>query len=87
LQSTIINSIVIEPCFIGDNVTLINSVVGPHVSLGKGTNVENSVIRNSIVQNNSKIVWANIANSMIGNSAEVHGRAMDLSVGDFNVYS
>ena len=87
LQSTIINSIVIEPCFIGDNVTLINSVVGPHVSLGKGTNVENSVIRNSIVQNNSKIVWANIANSMIGNNAEVHGRAMDLSVGDFNVYS
>jgi glucose-1-phosphate thymidylyltransferase len=86
-SAVIENSVVIEPCFIGENVRIINSVVGPHVSLGSGTNVENSVIRNTIIQNNSKVIWANIVNSMIGNSAEVHGKAMDLSVGDFNVYS
>lgn len=81
------NSSVIEPCFIGENVKIVNSVVGPHVSLGSGTNVENSVIRNSIVQNNSKVISANIVNSMIGNHAEVHGKAMDLSMGDFNILS
>src|SRR6185503_21115791 len=27
------NSIVIEPCFIGDDVTLTNSIIGPHVSI------------------------------------------------------
>ncbi|MBC7863612.1 MAG: nucleotidyltransferase [Bacteroidia bacterium] len=81
------NSTIIEPCFLGENVKIVNSVIGPHVSVGKGTNVENSVIRNTIIQNNSKVIWANIVNSMIGNNAEVHGKAMDLSVGDFNSYS
>jgi glucose-1-phosphate thymidylyltransferase len=79
------NSVVLEPCFIGDNVHVLNSVIGPHVALGSGTVVENSVIRNSIVQTNAKINSANIVNSMVGNSAEVKGRPEDLSVGDFNV--
>jgi glucose-1-phosphate thymidylyltransferase len=81
------NATLIQPCFIGENVKITNSVVGPHVSLGNGTNVENSVIRNSIIQNNSKVISANIVNSMIGNHAEVRGKTLDLSVGDFNIYS
>ncbi|MFL5751761.1 MAG: sugar phosphate nucleotidyltransferase [Bacteroidia bacterium] len=79
------NSVVLEPCFIGDNVHVLNSVIGPHVALGSGTVVENSVIRNTIVQTNARINSANIVNSMVGNSAEVKGRAEDLSIGDFNV--
>jgi glucose-1-phosphate thymidylyltransferase len=81
------NSVIIEPCFIGENVKIVNSVVGPHVSIGKGTNVENSVIRNTIIQNNSKVFSANIVNSMIGNQTEVKGKALDLSLGDFNTYN
>lgn len=81
------NSVVIEPCYLGDNVKIVNSIVGPHVSLGKGTIVENSVIRNSIVQTNTKLISANIVNSMVGNHAEVKGKTLDLSVGDYNVYA
>lgn len=81
------NSVIIEPCFIGENVKIVNSVVGPHVSLGKGTIVENSVIRNSIIQTNTKLISANIVNSMVGNHAEVRGKALDLSVGDYNIFS
>jgi glucose-1-phosphate thymidylyltransferase len=77
------NSIVIEPCFIGDNVELINSVVGPHASIGQGTLVEGSIIKNSIVQGGAKISNANIGNSMIGSGAEVTGKALDLSAGDY----
>lgn len=80
------NSVIIEPCYIGENVKIVNSVVGPHVSLGKGTIVENSVIRNSIVQGNAKLISANIVNSMVGNSAEIRVKALDLSVGDYNIY-
>ena len=79
-------SVIIEPCFIGENVKIINSVIGPHVSVGQGCVVENSVIKNSIIQNQTKIVSANIVNSMLGNHAELTGRALDLSVGDYNVY-
>lgn len=79
------NAVIIEPCFIGENAQVLNSVIGPHVALGSGTVVENSVIRNSIVQTNARINSANIVNSMVGNYAEVKGRAEDLSVGDYNV--
>ena len=75
-SATMENSVVIEPCFIGENVKIVNSIVGPHVSLGKGTIVENSVIRNSIVQTNAKVISANIVNSMVGNHAEIRTKAL-----------
>ncbi len=84
-SAVIENSVIIEPCFIGENVKIVNSVIGPHVALSKGTIVENSVIRNSIVQTNTKINSANIVNSMVGNYAEVQGKSLDLSVGDYNI--
>ncbi|MDP2386725.1 MAG: sugar phosphate nucleotidyltransferase [Bacteroidota bacterium] len=86
-SATMENSVIIEPCYIGENVKIVNSIVGPHVSLGKGTIVENSVIRNSIVQTNAKLISANIVNSMVGNHAEIRSKALDLSVGDYNIYS
>jgi glucose-1-phosphate thymidylyltransferase len=77
------NSIIIEPCFLGDNVKLINSVVGPHASIGANSTVDNSLIKNSIIQNSTKILNANINNSMLGEGAEVKGKALDLSISDY----
>ncbi len=44
------NSTIIPPCYIGEDVVLINSIVGPNVSLGKGTHLNNVTIQNSLVQ-------------------------------------
>lgn len=77
------NSIIIEPCFIGENVRLINSVVGPHASIGNGTVLENAVVSNSIVQHETNIKNAVIANSMIGSKVNYNGLARDLSLGDY----
>jgi len=79
------NSVIIEPCFIGDNVVLKNSVVGPHVSLGANTKVSDTIIKNSIVQQNSKINHTNLENSMIGSYVEVNGIAADLNLGDHTI--
>ncbi len=79
-----INSLIIEPCYIGDDVVIENSVVGPHVSIGKNSTVKNSLIRNSIIQNSVTIVEKNIANSMIGSFAVVEGKADDLSLSDYS---
>jgi len=80
----IVNSVIIEPCFIGNGVELVNSVVGPHASIGDNTKITSSVISNSIVQKNTKISNSNIKNSMVGNYAEITGAARELSVGDYN---
>ncbi|MFM7023647.1 MAG: sugar phosphate nucleotidyltransferase [Flavobacteriales bacterium] len=78
------NSVVIEPCFIGNGVELKNSVVGPHVSIGDNTKISDTIISNSIVQKNTKIAHSNIRNSMVGNFTEINGKPRELSVGDYN---
>jgi glucose-1-phosphate thymidylyltransferase len=79
------NSTVIAPCFIGDDVQLINSTVGPNVSLGKGCHVTNSTITNSLVQNHSHIKNANLNDSMIGSHAIFNGKFTSISIGDYSV--
>ena len=81
------NALVIEPCFIGKGVTIVNSVIGPHVSLADGCTVENTIVRNSIVQKNTRIQNSVIGNSMIGSFVEIKNQMLDLSVGDYTVSS
>ncbi|TAH26878.1 MAG: nucleotidyltransferase [Cytophagales bacterium] len=84
-SAKITNSVIIPPVYIGENVVIDSSVIGPHVSLGKGSKVTSSLINKSIIQESTKIANANISNSMLGNNAVLEGRSLDLSVGDFNV--
>ena len=78
------NATIIEPCFVGENAVIRNSVVGPHVSVGAGTHIENSVVRNSIIQNSSRIEYQLIDNSMIGNAVSLKGKANEYSIGDYS---
>ena len=44
------NSKIIYPCYIGSGVKLINSTVGPHVSISSGVILNNCKIRDSIIR-------------------------------------
>lgn len=79
------NSLIIPPCFIGENVEITNSKIGPFVSLGKGTKVINSNIDNSLIQEKTVINHGNLSNSMIGNFAEYYGVSREISLGDYSV--
>jgi glucose-1-phosphate thymidylyltransferase len=81
-KAKLTGSVVISPCFIGENVTLVNSIVGPNVSIESGAVITNSVVRNSIVRPSVQITDAVIDNSMLGERAIVTGKAMDLSLSD-----
>ena len=76
------SSVIIPPCFIADDVVIANSIVGPNVSIEKGTAISSSVVRNSILRGGVRVQDAVIDNSMIGERASVTGHAMDLSIGD-----
>ncbi len=71
------------PCFIGEGVVLNNAKIGPHVSIGSGTVIENAEVRNTIIQSDSEIRNAKIADSMIGNKVKYNGDFKSLSLGDF----
>ena len=76
------NSVVIPPCFIGENVTLTNSIVGPNVSIESGAVITDSVVRNSILRGNTRVQDCVMDNSMIGERAMVTGTALDVSMSD-----
>ncbi|MEZ4809892.1 MAG: sugar phosphate nucleotidyltransferase [Allomuricauda sp.] len=79
------NANIIGPCFIGENVVVKNSTVGPYVSIGRDTVIENSTIKNSLIQSNSKITNANLDNAMIGNHVVFDGNFETISIGDYSV--
>jgi glucose-1-phosphate thymidylyltransferase len=84
-SAKIVNSTLIQPVFIDEKVEIVNSVVGPHVSIGKNTKIQDSVVKNSIIQENTSIHCAILENSLLGSHVKYHRRPSDLSVGDFNV--
>ena len=79
------NSTIIPPCYIGENVVLINSIVGPNVSLGNSTHLTNTKIQNSLVQTHAHIRNAKLDNAMIGNHAIFDGDFKSISIGDYSV--
>jgi len=81
--ATIENSVIIQPCLVSENAVIKNSVIGPHVSVGNNTVITNCIIENSIIQNNSKLTGANLADSMVGNHATYNNKSKDLSIGDY----
>ncbi len=83
-SAAFVDSVIIQPCFIGKNVKIHASVIGPHVSIGANSLVENSIIRNTNIQQNTHISNANLADSMLGSNVVFKGRSKDLSLGDFS---
>jgi len=77
------NSEIIQPCFIGENVVLKNTKIGPYVSIGANSRVENSSIENSLIQSNVNISNAHLNNAMIGNHAKYNGKYTSVSIGDY----
>lgn len=78
------NSVIIHPCYIGEGVSIINSVIGPYTSIGDNSIIDHSIISNSIIQNHSRITNSNITNTMIGNYVEFEGDVRELNIGDYS---
>jgi glucose-1-phosphate thymidylyltransferase len=70
-----------EPVYVEDGVVLSHSRVGPNVSIGAGTVVERSELRDTVVGEKAKIVQSVLANSMVGDEAVVEGVRGELTVG------
>ena len=83
-SAQIINSEIIAPCYIGENVVIENSTVGPHVSIGDDSRLENVTLKNSLIQTNTTVKNANLEEAMIGNHAKFDGKFTKISIGDYS---
>ena len=76
------NSVVIDPVYVGPGARIVDSVVGPHVSVEAGAEITGSVIRGSIIFANAKVENAALEDSMIGRNAVVKPQPQRINVGD-----
>lgn len=81
------NTVIIPPCFIGKDVVLINSTVGPGVAIGEGSHIKDSIVKDSIIQTHTQIENAQLENAMIGNHVRYNGNYTNVSLGDYSELS
>jgi glucose-1-phosphate thymidylyltransferase len=73
---------IIPPVSIAASVQATHSVIGPYVSLGEHTQVDNSVLRDCIIGDGSVLGDVVLSNSLIGSDSQISGGALSLNLGD-----
>ena len=73
---------IIDPVYIEDGVTLTNSKVGPNVSIGAGSVIEGSELRDAVVGTKTRIVRSALRNSLVGDDVVLEGVRGEVTVGD-----
>jgi len=73
---------IIPPVYIAPGARIEASVIGPHVSIGKGASLKNVVISNSIVDARTVIEHKVIEGSLIGCDVTLIGHADRMNLGD-----
>ena len=76
------NTIIIHPVSIGKNCKIVNSIIGPHVTIGENTRINDSIVKNSIIGNYAAIKEVILQNSVVGNDAGITGLRQSLNIGD-----
>jgi glucose-1-phosphate thymidylyltransferase len=73
---------IVPPVYIEDGVTCRNATVGPNVSLGAGSRVENATLSDTLVGEGSTITDSTLARSLVGDHAVISGVRGTVTVSD-----
>jgi len=73
---------VIPPVFVHPSADVRSSVIGPFASIGANCVVDNSIIRDSILEDESRTTAIVLDRSLIGQNACVQGHLRSFNVGD-----
>jgi len=73
---------IIDPVFISESATVIDSIIGPFTTISENCVVKESIIKNSILSPSSQVEKSMLDNSIIGMNAIVKGNYKKLNAGD-----
>ena len=87
LNISVERSFIKNPNYIGKNTRIINSVIGPYVSIGKNCIIKNSILESCVIEKNNTLSNIISNNSIIGSNVKVENISKDnLIIGDKSVY-
>ncbi len=73
---------IIPPVFIHESAIIKSSVIGPYVSIAANCEIENSIISNSILEEDTHVERFILEDSILGRQVQVQGQAIHLNLGD-----
>lgn len=76
------NITIIPPVFIHPEARVSSSIIGPHVSLGKGAVILNSILKDSIIGDGTHITNSSLESSLIGHNVTITDKSGRLFLGD-----
>lgn len=76
------DTVIIPPVNIHPEARIGGSIIGPHVSIGAGSVIQGSIIRDTIVGVSAHITSSQLESSLLGNQVVVNGQIGKLNLGD-----
>ncbi|MBI1923168.1 NTP transferase domain-containing protein [Candidatus Poribacteria bacterium] len=76
------DAVIIPPVFIADDAVIQHAVIGPYASIGKGAQVINAIVKDSVIHPYADIQNVLISRSLIGESVKVYGHFHRLNIGN-----
>ncbi len=76
------NSVILPPCYIGENVTIERAVVGPYATVLDNAVIRDAVVRDAIIGAGSVIEATLVRDSLIGDNVRVRGHFQSLNIAD-----
>ncbi|WP_276133367.1 sugar nucleotidyltransferase [Polluticoccus soli] len=75
-------SVIIPPVSIAEGCKIHNSIIGPNVTIGEHTNINASIIKDTIIGSYAELEEVVLHSSIIGSDAFVRGLSQSLNIGD-----
>ncbi len=75
---------IVNPCSIAPDAVVTGSTIGPNVSVGPGTVIENCQISDSVIGSGSRLVQCRLDRSLVGDECLLTGVSGVINVGDFS---
>jgi glucose-1-phosphate thymidylyltransferase len=80
-----LSSVILPPVFIDRSARVENSVIGPHAAIGANCSIQNSIIRDSIIDDGSMVEDVIMEHSLIAQDVRILGQAGSFNLGDQTV--
>jgi glucose-1-phosphate thymidylyltransferase len=76
------SNVLIHPVYIHASSHVRNSIIGPNVSIGANCTIEGSVMKNTFIDDGSRVTEAMLTNSLIGKNCSISGSPTQVITAD-----
>ena len=77
-------NILIHPVYIHESARVENSIIGPNVTVGMNCLIQSSILKDTVVDDDSRIMEATLKNSLVGKGCTLNGKPMQAVYTDYS---